>query len=619
MQMTQKIKQNSLILFILVVGAFLRFYHLEYQSAWADEVIVLKETEPQLKFKEAYKIILLRDSTSFMHVFSVYYLAKLFGHTIIIARLISVIAGILSIFYIYKLGNLMRNKRVGYFAAILLALNLFHIEYSQEARSYAMLVLFAIIAFYRFYVYINKTTFPNALYLGIAMGLVINAHPFGLLNVASIFILLFLTFILNKDKVARMNIFKGSIISGITALALFAFIFPIILAATKIKSFWISDPSYEIIVQLFKDLAGKSMVLLWVNIIAFLYLSIMLILHLKKDRNFTIDNKLFFSYAVLFVWIFFEVGVVLIKSYIGISVFLSRYLIAILPAMVLMVAISIELIRNKFLKHSILTLLLSYSVYNTFYVTDYYNTITKAQYDNLADFLTRKNINNDKVVSRYGGILSYYINKGNSNTVVIENTLDNFVAAMKTGAIQTESFWYFDGNSAPYVVSPENQKFLEEIFDLKENKSRFDCWTKHYVLKNQPQIEEIKFDKEMKLSFKDFTPLNINDDGNMFIYQNSVIKSIPIKLPKGDYILVLKGNSFPSPPIQGKNAHLKIKINNNKTAEFYLSDKSNNMAHEIKFKNVLDEITVLIEYDNDIAEDGLDRNVVIFSLNIKSN
>ena len=621
MDVFQKIKQNYSIIFILLIGIFLRFYQLDFQNAWADEVLVLKESEPGLSFREAYDIILLRDSTSFLHVFSIHYLSFLLGHTILTARIISAIAGVLSILYIYKLGNIMFSKRVGQFAAILLTLNLFHIEYSQEARSYSLLILFVILAFYNLYRYIHNPNFYNALYLGIWMGLTTNAHPIGLLNVASIYIILFLVFLFQKNNAARRNIFIGSVISGLATLLLFSFIYPIVAAASKITSFWIAAASFKRIREVFTELAGKSEILLLLFILAFFFFTIKCIIAVRKNKTSILENKLIFGYIVLFVWLFFEVGVVLIKSYTGVSILLSRYLLAVLPAMILIVVFAIELIKNSYLKYFILTVLVSYSIYNTFYITKYYETVSKAQFKNLSEFINRKNTDNDKVVSRFGWVLSYYVNQGNPETIVIENSLDDFIGSMKNKSIPIESFWYFDGNSAEYVVSAENQKFLEENFNLKKNRTMFDCWAKHYVSKNQLQSkkEEEFINGEMKIAFKHFKPPHTDPQGNILFFQNSVLKSSPLRIPKGNYTLVVNGNSFPNPPIKGENAHLKIMINDKLIGQLHLSEKSTKPINEIKFQNTEEKITVSIAFDNDVSIGELDRNVVLYSLVIKQN
>lgn len=616
------IKNNNIdyiLISILLITSFLRLYHLDFQSAWADEVLNLKESETSLSFKEVYDIVLFRDSTSFLYIFSVHYLSILIGHTIFTARLISAVSGILSVFYIYKLGNLIYNKRVGYFAAILLSVNLFHIEYSQEGRSYSLLTLFVIIAFYRLIIFINKTNLLNAIYLGFFTGLVTNAHPIGILNVASIYLLIFFVLILIKTKKEKLKLLKYSIISFAITLIVFYFIYPIVLAASQIKSFWIPEPTYEGIKQVFIDVIGRSELLLLFVMIAIVYTGVKTIISFKTNKKLILQNKLFLAYLILFLWIFVEVSIVIIKSYIGVSIVLSRYLIAILPASLLMLALAIELINIKLIKYVIITFLVCFSIYSIFYTKNYYNTITKAQFDKIENFIVKSNRNNDKIVSRYGWVLSYYINKNNPNTLVVEKSLDDFITGMKNKAIPTESFWYLDGNSAPYVVNPENTKYLEEYFLLKEDKEMFDCWAKHYELKVNKK-EKIKFENgEIKLFFKDFKSANIDGNGNLLILENSILTSTEVELLKGFYTLVINGNSYPNPPIKGQNAHLKIKVNNNQIADYYVSEKSALTAKEIKFKNNSEKINISIEYDNDLFIDKLDRNVVIYEIKIKTH
>lgn len=618
MKLIHIIKQNYILILILLVGIFLRLYHLDYQSAWLDEVLVLKESDSASTFEIVYNAVLLRDSTSFLHIFSIYYLGHIWEHSILLARIISATAGILSIFYIYKLGLIMLNRRVGYFAAIFLTLNLFHIEYSQEARSYALLVLFVIIAFYRFYHYIYKPNLWNALYLGIFLGLITNCHPIGLLNIASIFLVLFLILILKKDWKSRFNIIKGGIVSAAVMFLFFWFIYPIVLAASKITSFWIADASFERVHQVFSELAGRSLLFLGLHILAFIFFTIKIILELKNNKKAFLENKLLLCYFVILSWIGLEVIVILVKSFFGISILLSRYMIAILPAMVLGLAISIDLIKSQKIKYIIIIIVVGFSVYNTFYKLDYYNTISKGQFKELADFVTRKNYMNDKVVSRYGYIFSYYINKGNPATEVIENSLDSYITAMKNSAIPEESFWYFDGNSADYTVSPENQIYLEKIFRLKEKRYMFDCWTIHYVLKNSPKIES-DFEKGiLQLPFKDFKPLHTDESGNLLIFENSTIKSKAFFIPKGEYTLVLNGNSLPNIPIENENAHLKVRINEKIIGDFYLNEKLDKRIYKFKFSNISeDPIMISIEFDNDIAKGELDRNVILYNLIIQ--
>jgi uncharacterized membrane protein len=56
--------------------------------------------------------------------------------------------GFISIFLIYHLARQLFNRDVGLLSALLMALSLFHIHYSQEARQYALVTLLTLTSSY---------------------------------------------------------------------------------------------------------------------------------------------------------------------------------------------------------------------------------------------------------------------------------------------------------------------------------------------------------------------------------------------------------------------------------------------------------------------------------------
>lgn len=612
MKYSEFFKNNTWLLIILIFATFLRFYHLGYQCAWLDELLNLKQSEPSLPFKETYDIVLLRDSTSFLYTFMIKYLSLIFGHSIYTARLISAISGVLSVYYIFKLGEKMISKNTGYIAAILLTINLYHIEYSQEARSYSLFVLFTIISFYRMYLFVEKPDYKNTIFLGIITGIATNTHSLGILNMAAIYLFLFVFLLLNKDKKEKLNLFIKTFISGLITLSLFYFIFPLILAASKITSFWIPEASYETVKQALVDLAGKSEKILLISILSFLFVSIYVFILNKAKKD--IKNKIFISYLVLTIWVFTVLGVVLAKSFLGVSIVLSRYIITIMVAFVLFISIAINLLP-KIAKYVVTILFVLYSLFILFFETNYYDTIKKAEFDKVATFLNEKNSNNDKVISRYGWVLSYCVNSKNPKTIVIENSFDNHVTSMINKSIPLESFWYFDGNSAPFTLSSENQEFLNNEFILKDSKDMHDCWARHYVLKGEIQKGILKANE---LYLKDFTSGISDGNGSLFMFENGTITSKEALFEVGEYKLTLEANSLPDKPIDGENAHIIIMLNNIKIGEKQLSEKPNNKTNNFTFKNP-DETPkkITISFDNDLAKDDLDRNLVLYNIKLE--
>jgi len=101
----------------------------------------------RLSWTEFWKLVLWREGNM-----TVYYLllrgwAKL-GFSEFHLRSLSVLAGVLTLLAIYLLGKELYGRTAGLLAALLLALHSFHIRYSQETRSYALLALTLVFAAY---------------------------------------------------------------------------------------------------------------------------------------------------------------------------------------------------------------------------------------------------------------------------------------------------------------------------------------------------------------------------------------------------------------------------------------------------------------------------------------
>ncbi|NJM80744.1 MAG: hypothetical protein HC854_16075 [Flavobacterium sp.] len=73
---------------------------------------------------------------------------KFFGYYSLVARLPSAILGSLSIFFLYKLIKILFNQNAAIIGSIFLAINQFHIYYSQEARAYSFYIFGVILSFY---------------------------------------------------------------------------------------------------------------------------------------------------------------------------------------------------------------------------------------------------------------------------------------------------------------------------------------------------------------------------------------------------------------------------------------------------------------------------------------
>lgn len=124
-----------LILLVLILGTFLRFYHIDKQSLWYDEGNSAQMTE-----RSASEIV--TAAAGDIHPPG-YYLAldtwsTLLGQSEWSLRALSAMAGIIMISMIYHIGYRCFSAKVGLVAALITSVHPALVYYSQEARMYML-------------------------------------------------------------------------------------------------------------------------------------------------------------------------------------------------------------------------------------------------------------------------------------------------------------------------------------------------------------------------------------------------------------------------------------------------------------------------------------------------
>src|SRR5438552_1309014 len=140
-----KICEAAALAFIVTLGSGLRFWHLGARSLWVDEGATA--VIARLDWWNFLRLLWRREANM-----SFYYLLMRgwihLGHGEAWLRALSATFGVLAIPTIYFLGRTLWGRSAGLVAALLLALNAYHIRYSQEARSYSLAALLLILSVY---------------------------------------------------------------------------------------------------------------------------------------------------------------------------------------------------------------------------------------------------------------------------------------------------------------------------------------------------------------------------------------------------------------------------------------------------------------------------------------
>ncbi len=136
----QKSKIRNLIVLVLVLflAAFLRFYLLDGQSFWNDEGNSARIAERSLQ-------LITEGAAGDIHPPLYYYLLHfwrgVFGTSEFALRSLSAMLGVLLVGLTFLIGRKAFSVSIGLMAAFVAAINPFQVYYSQEARMYMLLAV----------------------------------------------------------------------------------------------------------------------------------------------------------------------------------------------------------------------------------------------------------------------------------------------------------------------------------------------------------------------------------------------------------------------------------------------------------------------------------------------
>ncbi|MBU1626756.1 glycosyltransferase family 39 protein, partial [bacterium] len=149
------------IIGVILLAIFLRLYHLDYQSAWGDEIATMLWCSNSLKV-HMNDIITSRfgDVHPPFYYLMLHLWIKLTSPTPLATRSLAGIFGILSVYMIFLLGKEISRRCVGTLAAFILSVSPLHIYYSQEGRQYTFMT-FAVLGSFLFFTKIIKDESKN--------------------------------------------------------------------------------------------------------------------------------------------------------------------------------------------------------------------------------------------------------------------------------------------------------------------------------------------------------------------------------------------------------------------------------------------------------------------------
>ncbi len=435
----------TLLLLVCLLGCFLRFYKINFQSLWLDELYTIIPTNPGNSIASLIEYC-YRDQPPLFFLYC-QLMFKIFGYNEVVGRLSSATVGLLAIPSVYLLAREFSNRPTSVFAALLVSINYFHIYYSQELRFYSLLFLLTTLSYLFFVRAFKNPKRVNFIFYVITSVALLYTHYYGLL----VFGCQALTFlILLFGNVSKRFIISG-IVSGLTVVLLFIPWLPTIFNDLNIESIWIKPPDPYFLVTYFYYYFGK-------DILTSLTLCMLVVLFaITAARSGLPSPKTSPLIFILVCWFGLSYLVPYIKSVVGTPVMHHRYTIISLPVWILFFSLGWNAITKANYKMIVATLLILFSICNLFLFRRHYDKIRKEQFREVSGLALKKNTMKLPMYSTLDWHFNYYF----------RNT-DMQVLPLYYDKIESEQeFWLLQATPAEEGITTEINK-LSEQFDLVE-------------------------------------------------------------------------------------------------------------------------------------------------------
>ncbi len=211
--MIKNTNQNIILIIIILAGIFLRFYNLNFDNLWYDEIISFWVTSEQHSFYESYKIHEDIEIAPYTYNLILKFFFSIFGYDVNLGRYLPATFSSLTIITTYFLAKKLSNHKNYILPVFLVSFNIFLISYSQEMRVYSLLIFFGSLSLLFFFNLLNdKPKKKDTLYFFISLLIFISLHIFSLFLVGGFIAYLILVFLKKKEKYIYIN-FTLSLIS----------------------------------------------------------------------------------------------------------------------------------------------------------------------------------------------------------------------------------------------------------------------------------------------------------------------------------------------------------------------------------------------------------------------
>jgi uncharacterized membrane protein len=605
-------RYSILLIAIVMLGAVLRFYHLGFQSLWYDEIHSAAESDPAYRDHSLWYFLMHVDQQPPLFFLIERVFIFFFGNNEIGVRLFPALAGTACIWAVFRLGKTLADRQTGSYAALFLAVNAYGIKYSMEARPYSLALFFSILSWTAMLQLLRDLSLRRTLVYVLWTVLMLYSNYFSVFVVMAQALAGALLIIEEQKRQLYIRRFlTAGIITGVCFLPLLIFLQHVV----AIDAFWTGVPDEDFGIRFFYEYFGHSDLLKPFLLLLLICFFIRLILE-QPDSGTAPGIKgrpmaLLAFISILWIAICFMIPFV--RSYLVVPMLVSRYTIMVLPAFIVVIAAGLGALPARMLRNTVAVLFCLLSLTHLILVTNYYDTVSKSQFRELAKFMAAPGAPQVPVIA-YNTFWQqrYYLKRFGYHGVVQEDQpLPAIEAKLQQPA--REAFWL---TAAHGGISPDTaltSRLIDSGYIVARDIRLYDAWGQLFVPKN------FFGDSVLTLSpVPDPSVGKTKGTDNMdylALWLNRSLAYEPVRLERGLYTCIIQGNST---LVAGIGGHLICKVNGTPVGHYFL-----NAGLDIRtFRFSLaapSAARVELEFDNDAGSKrpAEDRNAFIHRVMIR--
>ena len=439
----KKLQSLFFLLILIVFGSFLRIYNINYDDMWSDEMISFWTSDPTIPLTETFKRIFSSQLMVSYEILLKFY-HYLFGYDVYTSKYFSSLISVISLLLFYNLIKKNSSNNSAIFGLFLLVINIYHIKYSLELRSYILCFLLVIILIDQIF---NNKKIKKDFYISnyfivfLITFVLLFSHALSIIVIISLvlFLLIKLTISPSNNKSER-NLISVLLLS----CSLFLFVY-----LNNISHYpeWVEQVKASFYTNFYFSKFFGS------RILGLLYLITLLYLVIKFKEKFII-------LTLLLIIIFNSYFLPLLFGYLIKPILVDRYIFFVIIPVIFLISHLIFLIKNKMLKYFFVIALSLITLSNHFFQEYAFKQI----YTNI--YPTKPEIKKTLNMIKSSNIKKYTIKMNVENSENINDVRLNYLKKYDDKFnFQTQLFNYFDKDKYPeifwiiYFTDITNEKF----------------------------------------------------------------------------------------------------------------------------------------------------------------